>query len=106
MSKPHKELAGNHLPDKPSMCLYGGYILNKILPGNNEDVHEEDVNNDEDDGCSEYRFRLYVPTTIFDPKRAVIKVYRMESALHQTPEIQEEVVATEYVRQKKSSKRQ
>lgn len=85
--KPYKELPGHHLPNEEGMHLYGGYIMSKPLQGDN----------DSDNECSEYRFRLYVPTTIFDYKRAVIKVYHMESALHQTPEVPEEVVATEYV---------
>ncbi|MFC1686818.1 hypothetical protein ACFL0E_00490 [Nanoarchaeota archaeon] len=71
----NKELPGYTLEESghPGMKLYNGHI-------------EGDL-----------RFRTYVPTTIFDPKVAILRVYRLEDASHQYPKVPEEVVARETV---------
>lgn len=46
------------------------------------------------------RFRTYVPTTIYDPRVAEIRVYAVEDQTEQRPTTPEELVKTEYVKLK------
>lgn len=75
-----KESSDKHTPGYtleemgfPGMHLYNGYLQDN------------------------FRFRAYVPTTIFDPKVAALIVYRLENYCHQFPQVPEEVVARETV---------
>ncbi|MDO8510909.1 MAG: hypothetical protein Q7S55_01970 [Nanoarchaeota archaeon] len=64
-----KELPGATLPDRPGMHFYGGYIE------------------------GEFRYRIYVPTTIRDPQAAVLMAYKLHERSQQYPDSPETVVA-------------
>ncbi len=57
----------------PGMHLYIGYISGK------------------------FRYRIYVPTTVFDPPIASIRIYQLERGSQQRPDRPELVVARDYV---------
>ena len=56
------------------MRLYGGYMIHDL------------------------RIRTYVPTTIFDPQSAEIRVYKVVNHQDQFPKHREEQLAVKYVR--------
>ncbi len=68
-----KELPGMILEQQPGMHLYHGYLMGR------------------------YRFRVYVPTTIFDPITAEIRVYQPDSPAKSIPDAPEKVVAQDHV---------
>ncbi len=60
-----REIPPHNLENFRGMVLYSGYIIDDI------------------------RMRCYVPTTIFDPKVAVIVAYRLEASSTQLPNVPE-----------------
>lgn len=44
------------------------------------------------------RYHVYLPTTIFDPKAAIIRVYELEDLSKQSPDSPETIVQEEWVK--------
>ncbi|MBI4141008.1 hypothetical protein HY485_04190 [Candidatus Woesearchaeota archaeon] len=44
-----------------------------------------------------HRYHVYVPTTIFDPKAALIRVYKVENHSKQLPDSPEEIIGQKWV---------
>jgi len=73
-----KEIPPPVLPEYQGMHLYHGFISG-------------------DGEGNEYRFRSYVPTTVYDAKVAILRMYQLEQSSEQLPNVPERLLAEERV---------